>query len=61
VRVDGDVDGAPPDLGFGVGVLDDALVFGRAAGFDPGVGGQRAVVDDAGVFFVTDGVLVEGA
>jgi hypothetical protein len=31
------------------------------AGFDSGVGNQRAVLGDAGVLLVTDGVLVKRA
>jgi hypothetical protein len=42
-------------------VLDDALVFGRATGLDAGVRRQRAIIGDAGVLLVADGVLVEGA
>src|SRR5262249_27760419 len=54
-----DVHRAPPDVGFRLPGLDDAPVLGRAAGLDPGVGDQGAVVGDAGVLLVADGVLVK--
>ena len=44
----------------GVRVLDDPLVLGRAARLHAGIGDQRAVVGDAGVLLVANGVLVEG-
>jgi hypothetical protein len=40
-------------------VFDDALVLGRAAGLDSGVGDESAVLGDAGVLLEADGVLVE--
>src|ERR1700751_158247 len=58
---DRDIDRAPPNISFGVGMLYDSLVLGRAAGFGSGVGNQRAVLGDAGVLLVADGVLVERA
>ena len=42
-------------------MLDDALVLGRAAGLGAGVGDQRAVLGDARVLLVANGVLVERA
>ena len=39
---EGDVDVAPPDVVFGVGVFDDTFVFGRASGFRAGGGYQCA-------------------
>jgi hypothetical protein len=35
---DRDIDRAPPNISFGVGMLYDSLVLGRAAGFGSGVG-----------------------
>ena len=58
---DRDIDRAPPDISFGVGMLYDSLVLRRAAGFGSGVGNQRAVLGDAGLLLVADGVLVERA
>src|SRR4029077_8876653 len=55
---DRNIDRAPPDISFGVGMLYDSLVLGRAAGFGSGIGDQRAVLGDAGVLLVADGVLV---
>jgi hypothetical protein len=57
----GNVNRTPPDVLFRSGIFDDPFVFGGAAGFDAGVGDERAVVGDAGVFLVTNGVLVERA
>ena len=58
-RVERDVDRAPPDVVFRLRILYDALVFWRAARLGARVSDQRAVVGDAGVFVVADGVLVE--
>ena len=60
-RVERDVHRPPPDVLLRSGVLDDPLVLGRAAGLGAGVGDQRAVVGDAGILLVTDGVLVKRA
>jgi hypothetical protein len=35
------------------------LATRRAADFDSGIGNQRAILGDAGVLLVADGVLVE--
>ena len=59
--LDRDIDHAPPNISFGVGMFYNPLVLRRAAGFDSGVGNQRAILGDAGVLFVADGVLVERA
>ena len=40
---------------------DDALVLGRAACLDAGIGDERSVFGDAGVFFVANRVLVQRA
>ena len=61
VRVARDVHRAPPDVVLRVGMLDDALVLGRAAGLGAGVGDERAVLRDARVFLEADRVLVERA
>jgi hypothetical protein len=55
------IDRAPPDIGFGVGMFYNALVLRRAAGFRSGVGNQRAILGDTGVLLVADSVLVERA
>ena len=60
VRVARDVHRPPPDVLLRVRMFDDALVLGRAAGLCPGVGDERAVLGDAGVLLVADGVLVRG-
>ena len=46
---------------FGLRMLDDALVLGRAAGLHAGVGDERAILGDARVFLETDGVFVKRA
>ena len=56
-----DVHRAPPDVLLRVRMLDHALVLGRAAGLDAGIGDQRAVLGDAGVLLEANGVLVERA
>ncbi len=55
------IDRAPPDIGFGVGMFYNALVLWRAAGFDSGIGDQRAILGDTGILLVADSVLVERA
>jgi hypothetical protein len=60
-RFDRDVHRSPPDLGFRIWAFDAALILGRATGLDAGVGRQRAIVDDAGILFVADGMLIECA
>jgi hypothetical protein len=60
-RFDRQIDLAPPDIGFGAGMFDQPLVLRRATGFGSGVGYQRAILGNAGVLFVADGVLVERA
>ena len=59
--VERDVHRPPPDVGLRVRMPDDALVLGRAAGLRPGVGNEGAVLGDARVLLVADGVLVEPA
>ena len=61
LRVERDVHRPPPDVLFRSRVLDDPLVLGRPAGLGARVGDQRAVVGDAGILLVTNGVLVERA
>ena len=56
-----DVDRAPPNISFGIGMFYDPLVLRRTAGFDSGVGNQRAIFGDAGVLLLSDGVLVKRA
>src|ERR1700751_4989413 len=58
---DRDINRAPPNISFGVGMLYNPLVLRRAASFDSRVGNQRALLGDAGVLLVADGVLVERA
>src|SRR5262249_44962860 len=58
---DRNINRAPPDVSFGVGMLYNPLVLRRAAGFGSGVGNQRAIFGDASVLLVADGVLVERA
>jgi hypothetical protein len=48
-------------VSFGVGMPYNPLVLRRAAGFDSGIGNQRAVLGDASVLLVADSVLVERA
>ena len=43
------------------GMLNDTLVFWRASGLDPGVGDERAVLRDTGVFLETNRMLVKRA
>src|SRR5262249_43303539 len=59
LRVERNVHRTPPDAGLRVRVPDDALVLGRAARLDAGVGDQGAVLRDTRVALVADGVLVE--
>ena len=61
LRCDRDIDRAPPNIGFGVGMLYNSLILRRAPGFDAGVGNQCAIFGDAGVLLVAEGVLVERA
>ena len=56
-----EIDRAPPNISFGVGMPYNPLVLGRAAGFDSGIGNQRAILGNTGVLLVADGVLVERA
>jgi hypothetical protein len=42
-------------------VFDHALILGRATCLDAGIGRQRAIVEDAGVLFVANGMLMECA
>ena len=53
-----DVDVAPPDIVGALGVVDDALVFGTAAGFLSREGHQGSFAGD-GAAFVTQRKLVE--
>ena len=43
------------------GLLDDPLVLGRTAGLGARVGDQRAVVGDAGIFLIANGMFVKRA
>jgi hypothetical protein len=61
VRIERDIDAAPPDVLLRVVMLYHPLVLGRAPRLGARVGDQRAVLGDAGVFLITDGVLVERA
>ena len=56
---DRDIDRAPPDISFGIGMIYNPLVLGRAAGFYSGIGNQRAFFGDASLLLVADGVLVQ--
>src|SRR5262249_59027769 len=59
LRVERNVHRTPPDAGLRVRVPDDALVLGGAARLDAGIGDQCAVLRDAGIPLIADGVLVE--
>ena len=59
VRRDRAVDGAPPDVRIGRGLLHDVLVVGRAAGVDAGHGDQGPAVGDLR-FAAPHRLLVEG-
>ena len=56
-----DVDRPPPDVVLRLGMFDDALVLRRSSGLGAGVCDERAIFRDAGVLFVANRVLVEGA
>jgi hypothetical protein len=59
--IERDVDRAPPHLGFGGRLFDHALVLGGTAGLGARVGDERAVIGQAGILVVADGVFVEHA
>ena len=62
LRVAGDVHRSPPDVLLrNAGCLTTRLSLGDAAGLRAGVGHQRAVLGDARVLLVADGVFVERA
>jgi hypothetical protein len=61
LRFERDVHRTPPDLFFRGALLDDAFIFRRAAGLYAGVGYQRAVLGNMGIFFVENRVLVKSA
>lgn len=54
------VDGTPPDVILGSGLLDDALVEGRTAGLGTRVCREGTAGSDRGTGFVDEGVFVEG-
>ena len=56
-----DIHRSPPDVFFGSGMLDHALVLWRTPRLYAGVRNKRAVLGDARVFLVTNRVLVECA
>ena len=60
LNVAGDVDRSPPHVLCRIRVLDDPLVLGRATRLHSGISNQHAVLGNAGVPLVANGVLVEG-
>ena len=61
MRLQRDIDWAPPDVVLRGTLFDYALVLWRSAGLDTGVGNQRAVLRDMGIPLIKNGVLVKSA
>src|SRR5690606_19816766 len=49
-----DVNGSPPDILFGSGVLNDAFILGGTACLFAGIGDQRPLVRNAGTLFLAN-------
>jgi hypothetical protein len=59
VRIERDIDRAPPDIVLRRALFDDAFVFGRTPGLDAGICDERTVLSNMGIFLMNDGMFVE--